>query len=144
MPGASSSLGLPGSLSSNNSPGRGGPRGFPRFLCPCPPGRGATLRECQQQVPALCPPNSPPLALSILNFWGPLGSLGAPLLLSQGHRGQLKASEETAPEFAGKCGEGRLLDLSCGSPLPSLHPAPNSNSSPEAPTLVWRLRLTRL
>lgn len=141
MPGASSPLGLPGSLSSNNSPGGGGPGGFPRFLCPCSPGRGATLLERQQQVPALCPPNSPPLALSIVNFWGPLGSLAAPLPSSLGvFGGNSRPVRRQRRSLRASAGRGGSETCPCGSPPPSHHPAPNSDSSPEAPTLVGRLR----
>ena len=117
---------------------------FPPFPLPLSPRE----RRHSAGVPATGPSTlSPELASPCSLHPQLLGSTGKPGSASPsllGSWGQRKASEETAPEFAGKCREGRLLDLSCGSRLPSLHPAPNSNFSPEAPTLVWRLRLTTL
>lgn len=123
------------SLASNNSPGRGGPRGFPRSLCPCamlllgeacPPGRGTTLLERQQQVPALGPPNPPPLALSILTSggtWEAWEHLSR--LLSRGQcktQGQRGDSARVCGQVPG-VGGAALRPLLCFSPP---QPSPSS------------------
>lgn len=126
-------------------PGEEGPEVSPVSFVPVPQGEAPLCWSASNRSLHFVPRTRLPL-LSPSSTYGVHWKAWEHLsrLLSRGFRGQLKASEETAPEFAGKCREGRLLDLSCGSPLPSHHPAPNSDSSPEAPTLVGRLRLTRL
>lgn len=75
----------------------------------CPPGRGTTLLERQQQVPrTLLPLLSPS---SLLGATGKPGSTSPVFSLGASGR-KLKASEETMPEFAGKGQAGRLLSPS--------------------------------